>query len=133
MQIAGGLVGQDELRVRDHRAGDADELLLSARELARIKVLLSDDVKLIQRVAHDGIAPSLAYVPIRERDVEVLVNGEVVEEMISLEDKTDLLVAEGRALFRFQIVDAHVVEEIFTAPGVIVHAEDVEERRLAGA
>jgi hypothetical protein len=30
-------------------------------------------------------------------------------------------------------VDADVVEEIFAAPGVIVHAEDVEERRLTGA
>src|SRR5205814_2142295 len=30
MQVAGRLVGQDQLRVRNHRARDADELLLAA-------------------------------------------------------------------------------------------------------
>src|SRR3977135_710787 len=127
MQIASGLIGEDQLRVRDHGAGNADELLLAAGKLGRIEVLFPDDVKLIQRVAHDRIASGLVHVAIGEWNIEVLVNGEVVEKMISLEDKANLLVAEGGALLRFQIVDGDIVEMVFAAPGVIVHAEDMKE------
>src|SRR5437868_6313263 len=128
MQIPSRLVGQNQLRVGNHRAGNADQLLLATRELARVKVLLSDDVKFIERVADDRIASRLVDVTVRKRDVEILVNGEVVEEMVGLENKADLFVAKRGALFRFQVVDGHIIEEKFAAPGVIVHAEDVEER-----
>jgi hypothetical protein len=36
IEIAGRLVGEDERRIRDDGAGDADTLLLAARELARV-------------------------------------------------------------------------------------------------
>ena len=53
MQVAGRLVGEDELRLRDHRARDTDELLLPAGELARIEVLLRDDLEAVQRLRDD--------------------------------------------------------------------------------
>ena len=76
-------------------------------------------MKLIEGVADDRIAPGLVDVPIRKRDVEVLVNGKVVEKMIGLENEADLLVPKGGALFRLQVVNSDVVEKIFAAPGVI--------------
>src|SRR5262249_27375512 len=39
VEIAGRLVGQDQLRVVDERARDGDPLLLAARELARLVVV----------------------------------------------------------------------------------------------
>src|SRR5438046_6281348 len=53
VQIAGRLVGQDQLRVCNHRPSNADELLLSTRELARIEIFLSDHVKFIERVTNN--------------------------------------------------------------------------------
>ena len=53
--------------------------------------------------------------------------------MVGLENKADLFVAKRGALFRFQVVDGHIIEEKFAAPSMIVHAEDVEERRFPGA
>src|SRR5688572_9571973 len=70
---------------------------------------------------------------IRERNIEVLVNGEIVEEMIILENETDLFVPQRRALLRFEGMDRVFLEEIFAGPGVVVHPEDVEQRRFAGA
>ena len=35
VEVAGGLVGQDQRRLGNQRAGDADSLLLAARELGR--------------------------------------------------------------------------------------------------
>src|SRR4051812_47149294 len=53
VEIPRGFIRKNQLGVRDHRASNTHELLLTARELARIKVLLSDDVKFVKRVADD--------------------------------------------------------------------------------
>src|SRR5438128_6129600 len=72
MQVAGRLVGQDQFRIGNHRTRYADELLLSTGKLARVEVLLPDDVKAIEGVAHNRITACLVYVPIRKRYVEIL-------------------------------------------------------------
>src|SRR5437867_6091482 len=51
MQVASGFISQDELGICDHRASNANELLLATGKLARIEVLLPDDAKAIERVA----------------------------------------------------------------------------------
>src|SRR5262245_54341309 len=43
VEVAGRLVGEQQLGFRDERPGDADELLLAARELVREEVLLPHD------------------------------------------------------------------------------------------
>src|SRR6266850_4760639 len=52
--------------------------------------------------------------------------------MILLKDKADLLVAKRRALLRFKMMNGGIVKEIFARPAVVMHAEDMEERRFAG-
>ena len=96
MKVAGRFVGQDQFRIRDHRAGDADQLLLSAGKLARIQILFPDDVKSIQRVADNRIAPGLVHVPVGERDIQVLVDRQIVEQVIVLKNEPDLFVPESR-------------------------------------
>ena len=111
VKIAGRFVGQDQLRVRDHRPGDADQLLLPAGELARIQILFPDDVKSIQRVADNRIAPGLVHVPVGKRNIQVLVNREIIEQVIVLENETDLFVPEGRAFLWLEGVDRIVVKK----------------------
>ncbi len=53
--------------------------------------------------------------------------------MILLKNKPDLLVAKRGPLFRFQMMNRGLVEKIFAAPTVVVHSEDVKQRRFAGA
>src|SRR5205814_3001072 len=49
------------------------------------------------------------------------------------ENKTDLFVAEGGPFLGFQMVNGGLVEQIFSAPAMIVHSENVEQRRFARA
>src|SRR5437764_1275161 len=53
--------------------------------------------------------------------------------MILLKNKTDIFVAEGGPFLGFQMMNSGVVEKIFTAPAVIVHSENVKQRRFSGA
>jgi hypothetical protein len=50
--------------------------------------------------------------------------------MVLLKYETDLLVAQRRALFRFQMMDRGVVQKIFATPAMIVHSEDMQECRF---
>src|ERR1700731_3332596 len=130
VEIAGRFVGEKKVWIGDDGTRDADQLLLSARQLPRIKIFFSDDVEAIERVSHDAGALRFTEAPIRKRDIEVLVNGQIVEQMVALKNETDLFVAQSRALFRFQMMDGGLAEKIFAVPTVVVHANDVEERRF---
>src|SRR5581483_5113052 len=121
------------LRIRDHRARDAHELLLTARELIRIEILLADDLEAVEDVGHHALAIFSADIPIRERNLEVLVHRQVVEQVIALEYEPDVLLVQFRALLRIQPMDRLLHEVVLAGPRAVVHAEDVEERRFAGA
>ena len=122
MEVAGRLVGQDQFRLGDDRAGDADELLLAAGELARIEILFPDDGETIERVGDQRGAFRFAVMPIGKRDVEILVNRQVIEQVVVLKNETDLLVAQRGALFRLQAMDGGFIEVIFAGPAEVVHA-----------
>src|SRR5438552_17178904 len=53
--------------------------------------------------------------------------------MILLKYEADLLVSQRGTFFRFQMMHCGFAEEIFTAPGVIVHAQNMQQRRFACA
>src|SRR5271165_4236687 len=50
MQIAGGLIGQQQARLVNDRARDADQLLLATRQLAGKEIFLAHDVEPVERV-----------------------------------------------------------------------------------
>src|SRR5580700_583493 len=54
MQVAGRLVGKDQLRARNHGARHRYQLLLPARKLAGIEVALAHNVEPVERIAYDG-------------------------------------------------------------------------------
>ena len=94
MQISRWLIGKQKFGLGDDGAGYANQLLLPAGKLARIQVLFADDLKTIERVAHQRGAFTLTIMPVGERNIEVLVNGQIVEQMILLEDEADLFVSK---------------------------------------
>src|ERR1051325_2236272 len=100
MQVARRLVGENQTRVRDYCARDADQLLLSAGKLSRIQILLTDDLKSIERVADDRFAILAAHVSIRERQFEIFEHSLIVQQVIALKDEADVLVTKFRALLR---------------------------------
>ena len=99
MEISGRLVGEDDSRICHHGAGNADELLLTAGKLAGKKILLADDLKTIKRVANYRLPIFLAHVAIRKRQLEILKNSLVVEQVITLKHKADVAIAQVAARF----------------------------------
>ena len=111
----------------DDGAGDADELLLAAGELRRVEVFFADDVELVQCVRHESLALGAGDVLVGERQVDVLGDGQVVEQVVALEDHADTASGEVGALFAVEGMDGRVVEEELAAPCVVEHGEDVEQ------
>ena len=56
MEVPCWFIGQDHFRIGNDRARHADELLLAAGQLTRIKIALRHHLKLIERVGHDRAA-----------------------------------------------------------------------------
>src|SRR5689334_6370302 len=132
MKISGGLIGQNEFRTGDDGARDSHQLLLTAGKLARIKVSFSYDLKSIQRVGYECRSFVLADFAIRERDLEVFIYRQIIQQVVLLEHEADLLVAQSGALFGFEMMHCGVVKEIFSGPSMIMHSKDVQERRFSG-
>src|ERR1700682_617401 len=51
VEVAGGLVGEDELGVLNDRARDPDELLLTSGKLVGEEIFFADDVEAVEDVA----------------------------------------------------------------------------------
>src|SRR5436309_11286911 len=115
MQISSRFVREDDARIRNHCAGNTDELLLTTGQLRRKQVLLANHLKTIERIANDRLPMFLAHVAIRERQLEVFKNGLVVEQVITLKHEADVLIAQHRALLRAELVNRNVFDVILAA------------------
>lgn len=127
MEIAGGFVGEDQAGFADDGSGDGDELLLAAAELAGIKVFLPDNVEAVEGVGNEGGALGFLDVPVGQWDVEVLCNGEIIQEMKLLEDEADVFLVEFGSSALVEFVNGIAVEMILARPFSVIHAEDGEE------
>ena len=70
---------------------------------------------------------------IGERQLDVLLDGEVADQIEALKDEADLLVANPRALAEAQVLHWLAVEQIFPAGRSIQQAENRKQRGLAAA
>src|SRR4029077_12598082 len=127
VQVSRRLISEQKFGLSDDRPGDAYQLLLSARQLTRVQILFPNDLKPVERVRHEGGALAFAVTAIRQRDLQVFVNGEIVEQMVLLKKETDLLVPERGAFFRLQMMNSRFVQRVFALPAVIVHPENVQQ------
>ena len=133
IKVASRLVGEDELGVGDHGAGDGDALLLSARELLReVLGAVGDGHSL-----HHGRDPLLALrgadVQVAQRQLYVFIDVQLVDEVEALEHEADVALAELGALLLLQAADLLSEQLIGALGGIIQEAEDVEQRGFAAA
>ena len=56
----------------DDRAGNADQLLLSAGKLAGVEIFLADNLETVERVGHHALPLAARNVFIGKRQVDVL-------------------------------------------------------------
>src|SRR5512145_2572368 len=133
VEVARGLVGENDLGVVDERAGDGHPLLLASRELARRVVGAGTEADLIEQSR--GLAMPLdrgeIVRAVEQGQLDILDGGGAGKEIEALEDEADLVVPQHRALVPVEARDVLATEEVSAGGGAIEQAEDVHQGRLA--
>ena len=128
MQIAGGFVGQQQRRLVDDRPGNADQLLLPAGELIGIQVLLGDDLKMVERFGHHALSLTAWDVLVRQRKIDVFLHRQVVEQVVTLKDHSDIALGQFGAIFALHRVHAFLAKPVFARPLIVKQSEHVQQR-----
>jgi hypothetical protein len=90
VEVAGRLVGDDELGLIDDRAADGDALLLAARELVGEMLRLVGEIHELEDIGHVARDLGVGAAGRLHREGDVLVRGLVGDEAEVLEDHADL-------------------------------------------
>src|SRR3984885_5626229 len=85
IEITGGLIGDEQRRLADDGAGDADALLLAGRQLERQVALLAEESDLIERRAHALVDLAPGHARDDERQGDVVGDRPVEEQLVILE------------------------------------------------
>ena len=133
VQSTGGLVGQDEAGVGDESPGHGCPLLLAAGHLIGVLFQQVGDAQL-SRQRHQALL-HLAGLLTREHQgqVDVVLQGEGVQQVEVLEHKAQVVPAEGRHL-RLPDFTQLLAVQLHQAPGgLIQRRQDIQKGGLAGA
>src|SRR5690348_13874827 len=117
----------------NHSTRDANELLLSTGKLAREEILFRHDLKAIERIRHHTLALMSRDVLIGKREVDILRDGEIIEQVITLKNHSDVAFGEFRAYFPLHAVNSALAEPVFAIPTVVEKRQDAEQRGFARA
>ncbi len=133
VEVAGGLVADQQLRVGHDRARDRHALLLAAGELARLVLGAVGQADHVERDA-DVLAPlRLAQFRQQQRQFDVAFGGEHRHQVVELEHEADIARAPFRQLPGRELVDAAAADQDLARGGLVEAADQVQQRGLAGA
>jgi hypothetical protein len=133
VEVAGGLVGEQHLRLAHQGAGDGDPLLLTAGQLVR---------PVVEAVAHAHplqgrlrAPPSLppARTPVHQGHPDVVEGAGAGQQLEGLEDEADGAVAQLGQLVLAHRGDVAAAHPQHAGRRPVEPAEQVHQRRLAGA
>ena len=133
VEVAGRLVGEDQARRDGERPGDGDALLLAARQLRGQMVQARRQPHAADVLLDPPLALGRREAAIAQRDVDVVEDVEVGDQVEALEDEADLLVADARLLAVREPRDVDAVELVGSGGEGVEQAGDVQERGLARA
>jgi len=71
--------------------------------------------------------------PVGQRQFDILINREIANQVETLEDESDLLVADARPLGEIQVLYRFVVQKIAAACGSVEESNNREQRGLSAA
>ena len=131
VEVARGLVGQEQLGTPHDRARDRDPLLLPAGELRGEVVHAGGEAHALE--GGEGQPPALGAgeAPVDERQLHVVEHAQVVDQVEGLEDEADLLVAQAGEVLVLVGHDGRAVELDRALARRVEEAEHVQQRALA--
>ncbi len=131
VEVAGGLVGEDDGRTQDEGAGEGDALLLAAGELDGVVMHAIAEADAGEQLAGAGQAVAFGVEFVREENV--FERGEGGDELIGLEDEADGLAADLGKLVLGQVADGGAVEMHVAGGGCVEAGEQAEQGGFAAA
>ena len=132
VQIAGGLVGQEDGGFFNEGAGYADTLLLSAGEFCGAVAHPVAEADALQGLP-GALTPMSAARPVEQGKLHVGQGAEAGQQVVGLEDEADFPVANVGQLVVAQRSHVLAVQGVGAGGGNVQAAQDVHERGLAGA
>ena len=131
IEIAGRLVGKQDLRHIDEGAGNGHALLLTAGQFVGVMV---GSISQAQQIEHGhGSLPAFpgAEAGIDQRQLDVLQGAVALQKVEALEDEAEPAIAELSEPFARQTGNILTVELVSAAGRMIETAENVHQGRLA--
>src|SRR5690606_16597737 len=128
IEIAGWLVRQQNERLTRDGSGHGDPLLLPSRELARQVPRPVRHANALQGLPGPLAPLGDAHSAIGERQLDVLEDREIANQVEALEDEPDLAIADACALALREIGDRTSVQQVLTAGRRVEQAEEGEQR-----
>src|SRR6266542_1075675 len=135
VQRAGGLVGEQHLRLAHQCSGDGYPLLLATGEPGRTLLGQVGYAHPFQRRHHPrpALAPGQPALPVHQGHRHVLRRGQVFEQEEALEHKAELGAAQRRGPAFGQPGDVPPAEGVPAAVRAVEQADQAQQRALAGA
>ncbi len=133
VEIPGRLVGEEDRGFSRDRAGHRDALLLATRQLAGEMLDSMRHLYLLEGRGHAGLALRGPHPAVGQRQLDVLVDAQVANQVETLKDEPDLAIPRAGALGLAELRDRPIVQRIAPVGRGIKQAEDREQRRLATA
>jgi hypothetical protein len=115
------------------RTRDRDALLLAARQLGGIVAQPRCEPYPLERAVDAPATLAARQLAIAQRDVDVVEQIEIRNQVEALKHETDLFVAQMRTRLVVELLDVDAVEHVAATGQLFEQAGDVEERRFAGA
>ena len=133
VEVAGGLIGEQDFGVGDEGAGERDALLLAAGELTGAVLGALGKADFSQPGLGSGEGLFAGDAGGEQRHGDVLKRGELWHEVVELPDVADLRVAETGGGFGGEVRDFCPVDDDGAAGRGVKRGEEVEEGGFAGA
>ena len=132
IEVAGGLVGEQQARAVGHRARDGDALLLAARELGRPVQEALPQAEEAQELARPLAGLALRQPADELRHHHVLQGREFRQEVVELVDEAHLLAPQAGALGIPHRGRRTAADIDLAAVGALQQAGEVQQGALAG-
>ena len=100
-------------------------------KLVGIEIFLRHDLEAIESVGDRALPLASRNVFIRKWQINVFLNGKIVEQVIALEDHSDIAFGQLAPLFAFHEVGGLLAEPVFAGPLVVEKRQHVQRGGLS--
>src|SRR5690606_19663778 len=105
VEVAGRFICQENPWSAGDGAGDTYQLLLSSRKLGGEEILFGHHPKSVQQLGNDAFPLRGAHIPVEQGSFYIFVDGQLIDQVVGLEDIAKLTFMEGVPLLFLHLVD----------------------------